>query len=277
MAAPPPLSPPERRATGEDWRGTLPPGTRNLLLTVEYDGSGFAGWQVQPGQRTVQGSLQRAVETLVRHGVIVRGAGRTDSGVHAWAQRASFFTDSNIHPNKLLRGINALAGGGVRVTAVQEVDARFDPLRSAVGKVYDYRLLLRPAPSVLLARAWHLRAELDLDLLAAELATLPGEADWSSYRAANCGARYTIKTMRSATLRREERGIVVLRFVGSGFLKQMVRILVGTAVDVALGRLEPGAMVRIRNEASREAAGPTAPPHGLFLYEVLYPPGVLPG
>lgn len=264
-------SPEARAGDGDGWRERLPPGTRNLLLTLEYDGAGFAGWQVQPNQRTVQGVVTGALQTLCRHDVVLRGAGRTDAGVHAWAQRANFFTDCALPPAKFVRGVTGILQGGAAVVAAEEVDLDFDARRSAQGKIYAYRLLLRNARSPLRdGRAWHVRRTLDLDLLEAELATLPGTANWSAYRSADCGSPHPVKTLRSATLRREERDVVSLVFEGSGFLKQMVRILVGTALEVASGRMEPGSMVRIREGQNREKAGPTAPPHGLYLEEVLY-------
>lgn len=266
-------SPEARAGGGPGWRDRLPPGTRNLLLTLEYDGSAFAGWQQQPAQRTVQGVLTDALETLCRHEVVVRGAGRTDAGVHAWAQRANFYTDCSLPPAKFVRAVTGMVRGHVAVVAAEEVPLAFHARHDARGKVYAYRLLLRESRSPLLdGRAWHIRRPLDLDLLAAELATLPGTADWSAYRAADCGASNPRKTLHDACVVREEREIAALIFRGSGFLKQMVRILVGTAVEVATGRMPPGSMLRIRDTHDRRQAGPTAPPGGLYLEEVRYAP-----
>ncbi len=264
-------SPEARAGDGPGWRERLPPGTRNLLLTLEYDGSTFAGWQVQPGQRTVQGVVTDALQALCRHDVVLRGAGRTDSGVHAWGQRATFYTDCALPPAKFVRGVTGIARGHVAAVAAREVPLAFDARHDARGKVYAYRLLLRDARSPLRdGRAWHVRTPLDLDRLAAELATLPATADWSAYRAADCGAPDPTKTLLDARLVREPRDVVALVFRGSGFLKQMVRILAGTAVEVGAGRLPPGSMVAIREARERRQAGPTAPPHGLYLEEVLY-------
>lgn len=246
---------------------------RNIKLVVEYDGTYFHGWQVQKELRTVQGALQDALSTILREKVTVRGSGRTDAGVHAWAQVANVRTTSVIEVDRIRRGINALAGDGVRVLSAEEVDDGFDALGSACGKVYAYRLLLRRSPSALLARrAWWLRHPLDLGLLERELATLPGYHDWNAYRAKDCTSPNPRKTLYSATLRAEPHDCVSLVFVGSGFLKQMIRILVGTAVDVARGKLAEGSMVRIREGLDRDRAGPTAPPDGLFLERVLYTP-----
>jgi tRNA pseudouridine38-40 synthase len=273
VARPPPLTSPEARGgDGPDWRDRLPEGTRNVLLTIEYDGSTFSGWQIQPEQRTVQGVLTDALRTLCGHDVVLRGSGRTDAGVHAWAQQATVYTDCDLPLAKFVKGVTGIVKRHVAVVAATEVPLDFDARRNAVGKVYVYRLLLRNPRSPLLdGRAWHLRQTLDVDVLKAELATLAGTADWSAYRSADCGSPDPVKTIYSATVRQEGRDVLALEFRGSGFLKQMVRILVGTAVEVAIGRWPPGSMVAIRDGQNRAKAGPTAPPHGLYLEEVLYP------
>jgi len=247
------------------------PGARNVRLVVEYDGAGFSGWQVQPGATTVQGTLQDALSTICRHEVIVRGSGRTDSGVHAWGQVANFYTTTDLPPSRFSRGVNGICERELRVVAADEVPREFDSLRCATGKIYSYRLLLRPAASALLAgRVWHLRRPLDLPLMAEELRSLPGEFDWSAYRAADCQNRNPVKQLRRAELRHEARDVVSIAFEGSGFLKQMVRILVGTLVDVGRGKLPKGSMASIRDGLERREAGQTAPPDGLFLERVLY-------
>ena len=246
---------------------------RNIKLVVEYDGTFFHGWQIQKELRTVQGALRDALRTILREDVTVRGAGRTDAGVHAWAQVANVRTNSDIELHHIRRGVNALAGPGVCVVSAEDVDDAFDPLGSACGKVYAYRLLLRRSPSVLLAkRAWWVRHPFDIDLLERELATLAGRHDWNAYRAKDCSSPESVKTLYSATVRREPHDCVSLVFTGSGFLKQMVRVLAGTAVDVGRGHRSEGEMVRVREGLDRDQAGPTAPAHGLFLERVLYAP-----
>ncbi len=248
---------------------------RNVRLVLEYDGSFFAGWQRQPGLRTVQSALEDALEVVLRQDeVYVKGSGRTDAGVHAYAQVANVRTDSDTSLERIRRGVNALAGPGVRVLEAHEAPPDFDALKSNCGKIYGYRILDRPSPSPLLeGRAWWVRFPLDRELLAAELATLPGTADWNAYRAADCGAPDAVKTLRRAEVRPERDGTCTLVFEGSGFLKQMVRILVGTAIEVGRGAMAPGSMVSIRDGRERRHAGPTAPPHGLYMERVLYPEG----
>ena len=220
----------------------------------------------------MQGQLKEALETLCRHSVTVYGAGRTDAGVHAWGQVASFRTQADLSCRRLLRGLNGLCGEGLRAVSVDDVPDEFHPRRSAVGKVYAYRLLLRSAPSALMkGRAWHQPLALDLDRMEAELGSLLGEADWSAYRASDCSSPSPVKELRRVEVLREPRDVVALVFEGSGFLKQMVRVLVGTAVEVGLGKRPEGDMLALRTGGDRRRAGVTAPACGLYLERVLYP------
>lgn len=245
---------------------------RQFRALVEYCGAEFAGWQLQPDQRTVQGELEEALKTLCREEVRIHGAGRTDSGVHARGQVATFRVATELSNQRILRGLNGLTGNDLAVLALDVVDEDFHPRHSSMGKVYVYRLLLRRSPSPLAASStWHIpQGDLDVERLRRELKTLEGQADWSAYRAADCGASNTVKTLGRTEVRAEPHDVLAIEFEGSGFLKQMVRTLVGTAVDVARGKLEEGAMLRIRDQGDRSDAGRTAPAHGLCLERVLY-------
>jgi tRNA pseudouridine38-40 synthase len=257
-------------ALGPDLRPL--PGARNLKLVIEYDGACFSGWQSQPGVRTIQGSLERALGVVLRHGVVVRGAGRTDAGVHAWAQVANLYTTAPVDPERLLRSVNGLLPQGVRVRTIGVVPLGFDARRDATGKQYGYRILHRPGPSPLReGRVWHVWGRLDRQVLAAELGTLAGTHDWTSFRATDCTSPTAIKALSGAWMDVEDNDVLVLRFRGEGFLKQMVRVLVGTAVEVARGKRPPGDMRRVLALRDRREAGPTAPAEGLYLERVEYP------
>jgi tRNA pseudouridine38-40 synthase len=249
-------------------------GARNIKLTIEYDGAGFHGWQRQAGGlRTVQGEIESAAATLFGHPVRTRVSGRTDAGVHALAQVANLHATRAMPLRRVLRGMNGLCGRDVRVIAVEDVPLHWDARGDARGKWYRYLVLPRSADSALQrGRVWRVNPGLDLDLLAAELATLPATAHWGAYRAKDCSSPDPVKTIHAAEIEALDGDVFAIRIHGSGFLKQMVRILVGTAVDVARGRLAPGTMVEARETRDRTRAGVTAPAHGLYLERVLYAP-----
>ena len=215
----------------------------NYCLLVEYAGEGFAGWQIQAaGARTVQGCLADAVEQISGERVAVMGSGRTDAGVHAEAQVASFFLEREMEPGKLQRALNGVLPREIAVRAVREVDPAFDALRSARGKRYRYRIWNHPVRSPLrAARFAHVPQALDLIAMARAAESLVGEHDFRSFQAA-----------------------------GSGFLRYMVRNLVGTLLEVGLGRRSAASMAETLAARDRARAGPTAPALGLSLESVEY-------
>lgn len=260
---------------GEDGRPL--PDVRNLRLVLEYDGRCFSGWQRQPGVRTVQQVLEDLLTSVLRHTTVVRGAGRTDSGVHAWAQVANVFTHSTLPVERIRRAIDALAGPGLRAISVDDAERLWDARRNALGKRYAYHLVLRTS-ALREGRAWILQRGLDVDRLARELESVPALCDWSAYRAADCTAPDPVKALWRARLLPEPREEWRIVFEGEGFLKQQVRAMVGTLVEVAQGRRPPGDFGEIRESRDRRRGGSTAPAEGLYLEQVYYdvadlPPG----
>ena len=246
------------------------PPKRKLKLAVEYDGTDFAGWQRQTGQRTVQGTLEDAVRELLGETTEVRGAGRTDAGVHADGQVASLALGSRIPAGGFLRGINSILPGDVAVVDVTEVDATFDARFSARGKVYRYRIWNHFVRSPRQARgSWHCRAPLDLEAMRAAARVLVGEHDFRGFRAADCDRRNTVRVIRRFELGRQG-ALVELEVEATAFLKNMVRILVGTLADVGRGKRDVAAVVRALETGDRSAGGVTAPPQGLTLARVIY-------
>ncbi len=244
---------------------------RTLRLTLEYDGTRFAGWQVQPGERTVQGELERALGVLLRHPARVRVAGRTDAGVHALGQVCTVRTEQAVAVERVLRGLNGILPRDVAVSAVDEVDPAFDPRFDARGKHYRYRVLARRARSAVdRARCWHVWEPLDRGAIQGALDHLVGTHHFGAFRAADCPSKDPVKELRVATLTPREGEILELDFVGSGFLKQMVRILVGTVIEVGRGAREVSSIPALIESRDRTRAGRTAPPQGLFLVRVLY-------
>lgn len=242
-------------------------------LLVEYLGTGFAGWQVQPGARTVQGELERAISTVVRAPVRLVGASRTDAGVHAAGQVAHLDLEGPVDASRLLRGANALAGPDIAVVSVDEAPPGFHARYSARGKRYVYRILARSAPSPLLREiSWHLPVPLDLSAMREAAACLVGRRNFSAFAKAGGPPRDPVRDLRELTL--ERRGdLVLVRMVADAFLYGMARAIVGTLVEVGRGRMSPARVLDILEGGERSAAGPAAPARGLCLEEVLYETG----
>ncbi len=254
---------------------------RPLALVVAYDGRPFAGWQVQPDRPTVQGIVESALARV--HGVpegTVRivGAGRTDAGVHALGQVASYVPPTPRRPEVLRTALAGLLPREVRVLAVREMPPAFHACRSATGKVYRYRIVNR---EIVLPFedpwAWHVRAPLDRAAMGAAAARLVGRHDFAAFQTAGSPSATTVRTLRRLAVRERPGEVVEIEAEGDGFLYRMVRNLVGLLVEVGLGRRPPGDAARVLASGRRSAAGVTAPARGLCLVRVLYPPGLDPG
>lgn len=244
--------------------------SRKLRIVLEYDGTDFAGWQRQPGQRTVQETVEDAIRDMTGEAVFVRAAGRTDAGVHADAQTCSFTLEADIPTGGLLRGLNSILPGDVAIIDVAEAPADFDARFSARGKVYRYLVwnhFVR-APRWR-RRAWHVRQPLDLAAMRRAAAALVGEHDFAAFRASDCDRRTTRRIVRRLEVDRQG-PLVTFEVEATAFLKNMVRILVGTLVDVGRGRLPEETVVRMLATGDRTAGGMTAPAAGLTMLRVIY-------
>ena len=237
---------------------------------MAYDGTDFAGWQVQPDSPTVQGLVREACARILGEPVKLTGASRTDAGVHALRQVASFTTESSLDPPKLARGLNALLPGAVRVLDAREAPPGFDARRSALGKRYLYLIDRGRVAHPLLGRvAWHPRFALDVQAMRIALSSLRGKHDFSAFCASPGRGRTPSCTVRSARLvSRGDRLAVVLS--ADSFLHHMVRNIVGSLVEVGRGARTPSWMSELLAGRDRTRSGPTAPPQGLVLLRVLY-------
>lgn len=245
-----------------------------MRLTVEYDGTGLGGWQRQANAPTVQGHLEAALSQLLATPTTVAGASRTDAGVHALGQVASFRTDRATPLQGIRRGLNSLLPAQIAVTEALDVDDAFHPRFSATGKHYRYLILCRPDRSPRWASwAWHRRTPLDRDAMAVAAAALLGEHDFAAFRAAGCTARTTRRRIDTIDLVSPEPGLLAIDVRGNAFLRNMVRIIAGTLVDVGEGRLTPAQVAEILARRDRTRGGQTAPAHGLTLVEVRYDGG----
>lgn len=242
----------------------------NIKLTVEYDGTRYHGWQVQAKGETIQAVLERAISTFVGKSTRVTGSGRTDAGVHALGQVVNFYSDEDVNLHKIRRALNALTPEDITIKDVEIVPDSFDARRDGRSRIYEYHILNRPSPSPFyLSRAWHVHESLDLQSMRAAIHCLEGEHDFSSFRAAGCDALHPVRTIYRTVL--EQRGeLLVYTIEATAFLRHMVRNIVGTLLEVGRGVRSPQSFAELLEARDRTKAGPTAPPHGLYLVEVKY-------
>jgi len=244
---------------------------RHIRLVVEYDGTHLSGWQRQDNAPTVQQHLEEALAKLLTHDVSVVGASRTDAGVHARGQVASFRTERPIPLHGVRRGLNSLLPETIAIRDAAEVPDDFHPRFSATGKHYRYTILARPDRSPLARdRAWHHPDPLALEPMREAAAALLGEHDFSAFRAAGCTARTTLRRVDAIDLAQADPELLVVDVRGNAFLRNMVRILVGTLTEVGRGKRPAAQVAEILASRDRTKAGITAPPHGLELVEVRY-------
>jgi tRNA pseudouridine38-40 synthase len=243
---------------------------RVLRLALAYDGTAYAGWQIQPDVPTVQGVLLQAASTVLGDPVKVTGASRTDAGVHALRQVASLTTDSALDAATVARALNATLPPDVRVLDAAEAAATFDARRDAAGKRYAYVIDAGAVAAPLLRRyAWHIPKALDLAAMRSALASVRGSHDFSGFCAAPGRDAMPVCHVRGVhILRRRSR--VVLLISADRFLHHMVRNLVGSAVAVGRGARDPAWLAEVLKSRDRRQAGATAPAHGLLLVRVLY-------
>jgi tRNA pseudouridine38-40 synthase len=244
-----------------------------LKLTLEYDGAGFVGWQVQPAGRSVQEELEKGIERLCGERVRVIGAGRTDSGVHARGQVASLSAGRELPLRAWTAGLNALLPDDVACVRAEVAPEGFDARRWARGKRYAYEILQTTVRSPLeRGRAWEIRRALDAAAMRRAAPALLGKHDFSALRAADCPARTTVREIRRLEIEQDGPRIRVV-VEATAFLKHMVRNIVGTLVEVGHGRRAPDSLAALLEGRDRTRAGRTAPAHGLVLEEVFYLPG----
>jgi tRNA pseudouridine38-40 synthase len=243
---------------------------RNLKLVVEYDGTNLAGWQRQDGQETVQGWLEKAFQSMTKQEVVIRGAGRTDAGVHAEGQVASVELVSRIPALGFLRGLNTFLPREIAVLEVTDVPSSFNARFSARGKIYRYQVWNHPVRSPRFARyAWHVYDALDMHAMREAAAVLTGEHDFRAFRAADCDRKNTVRIIRRLDVRRQG-AMVSLEVEGTAFLRNMVRILAGTLVAVGRGKMTAADVAAALGSGDRTQAGITAPAWGLTLAKVIY-------
>jgi len=271
-----------------------------LKLTLAYDGTAYAGWQVQPGQTTVQGTLEAALQKITGRPVRVLASGRTDAGVHALGQVVGLQTDSHLSADVLRRALNAELPGDIAVIDVVEAPHDFHAIRDAVRKRYCYVIHDGPVRDVFQRRyCWHVSTPLDVEAMHRAAQSLLGKHDFSSFETAGAKRESSVRTVFDISVAREK-GVrtiysenrsdpfsspiysenrsdpfssrIVVEVEANGFLYNMVRAIVGTLVEVGRGAQPESWITEVLQATNRSAAGPTAPPQGLFLVKVDYNP-----
>jgi tRNA pseudouridine38-40 synthase len=244
---------------------------RNIKLLIEYDGTYYLGWQVQPKGKTIQGVLEEKLGILTGEKIHLVGSGRTDAGAHAFGQVANFKTQNEMEVHTIQRALNSLLPSDILIKAIEETENSFHARRSSKSKVYEYHILNSRLRSPFhRAYAWHIPFKLDLKEMEKAVQCLIGIHDFSSFRSVGTPTRTAVREVIRAEWKRGREGLVRFEIEANGFLKQMVRAIVGTLVEVGKGKTTSDEFREIIESKDRKKAGPTAPSHGLFLKEVKY-------
>lgn len=246
-------------------------GKRNIRLLIQYEGGAYHGWQIQPGAVTIQEVLEDTLSRIIQERPRVIGAGRTDAGVHALAQVANLQTGSSLPARTIQRALNALLPHDIRVLMAEETDRAFHARFSALAKRYEYRIWNHPVESAFQRRySWWIPRPLDIEAMTQAAQSLPGEHDFAALKASGSDAKSTVRRILGCGW--EAQGpLLVFWIEATGFLRYMVRGLVGTLVEIGLAKKEPDHLERLLVSGDRSLSGPTAPARGLFLTKVMYP------
>jgi len=245
---------------------------KNIKLVLSYDGSNYHGWQRQKNAMTVQEMMEERIRMMVGEPVTLTGSGRTDAGVHAKCQVCNFRTRSGIPPRDMKKGLNSLLPEDIYIREASYVPPEFHARYSARSKTYEYRILNRREPDVFLRNyVWHIQRPLDHHAMAEAFGLLAGTHDFSSFRSSGSGNLNPVRLVTRAELHVPEAGFLCVVMEADGFLRHMVRNVVGTLVEVGLGKMSPARFGEVFVSKDRRLAGIKAPAQGLFLVDVKYP------
>ena len=244
---------------------------RNIRLVVAYDGTRYHGWQRQKNGLAVQEVIENKLGMMTKLPVKLLASGRTDAGVHALNQICNFETRSLIPIDALWRGLNALLPSDIFIKDAAVVPLEFHSRYRAKSKIYEYRILNREYPDIFRRNAlWHIRLPLDVEKMSECLSLIKGTHDFSSFKSSGSGNINPIRTILAAGILRDADGVLRIVVEGDGFLRHMVRNIVGTLVEAGLDRIDAKRFAKILDSGDRQLAGRKAPPQGLFLMEVKY-------
>lgn len=245
--------------------------TRNLFkLLIEYDGTNYHGWQIQPVDSSIQNEIQKILKIITTQDIGISASGRTDAGVHATGQVAHFECETSILPEKFQDALNKMLPNDIVIRDCTYAEPDFHARYSAKKKTYNYRILNSKTPIAINRHYfWHLIKQLDIESMQKAAEFLIGKKDFKAFEGVGSPRKNSIRTIYDATLTKENE-VITFTVTGSGFLKFMVRNIVGTLVDVGMGKLTPDEFNKILLSRDRDQAGITAPPGGLFLRHVEY-------
>lgn len=249
---------------------------RGLKLLIEYDGTRYAGWQIQPNGMAVQQVIESALANVLGNPVRLRSSGRTDAGVHAAGMVAMCTTDSTIPVAGIQASLNKLLPDDIAVHSISEINSDFNPIKEARFKQYQYTIYNGLVRSPLMRHySWHVREKLDISAMRQAAAYFVGEHNFGAFRASNSDAKTSVRSIMSVQIQAQNQ-LIKIDIVGTGFLKNMVRIMTGTLVDIGRGRYSPEHILALLEDKDRKKAGVTAPACGLCLLRVEYDESTFP-
>jgi len=243
----------------------------NYCLTIEYDGSANHGWQRQKNDPTIQGEIEKALGTMTRQKIVVNGSGRTDAGVHALAQTANFKSDAGLSAEAFQMGLNSLLKDDIVIRDCRVVEDGFHARYDAKGKIYQYHILnCRVGSAIRRKQVWHIRKKLDFYTMQKAAAFVLGEHDFKAFEGTGSPRSSTVRKVSRAEVTRDSEKNIQFTIEADGFLRYMVRNIMGTLMAVGLSKMTPEGFKAVLESNDRGQAGATAPPQGLYLVKVLY-------
>lgn len=243
----------------------------NFKLIIEYDGTAYQGWQVQKNAATIQGEIENALKIMTGKDITLTGSGRTDSGVHALGQCANFHCETRLSPQVFQKGLNSLLNKDIVIKDCQYADENFHARYDVKSKTYQYRILNRAVPAAVGRQyAWFIRNKLDINAMRSAAKHLEGTHDFKAFEGAGSPRSHTVRSVFRSDISEHDAGYVIFEIEANGFLKFMVRNIVGTLAETGIGKISPEDFRQILLSKDRKRAGATAPPQGLFLMNVTY-------
>ena len=243
----------------------------NFKIIIEYDGTNYHGWQRQKDDRTIQQEVEKALTTMTARQVSLNGSGRTDAGVHAFGQVANFLCQTDLSAAVFQKGLNSILPDDIVIKDCRLVDEAFHARYDVKSKIYQYKILNRKIPSAIKRQySWFIRRELDTAAMRSAVSYIIGSHDFKSFEGTGSPRSHTTRNIMAADLIEHKNGSLTFKIEADGFLKYMVRNIVGTLVDVGLNKITPAEFKGILESKDRSNASATAPAHGLFLMEVKY-------